>query len=90
MGEIWREELEIAKLENVVFDLYEQIKPLYLAIHAVVRHKLYLKYGSSEVDPKGPIPIHLLGTSLRQPAHCQSFTQSTFRKYVGTGLVTSN
>lgn len=63
IGEIWREELEIPNLEKVVFDLYEQIKPLYNVLHAVVRHKLYLKYGPSKIDPKGPIPIHLLGAT---------------------------
>lgn len=65
MGEIWREELEIPNLEKMVFDLYEQIKPLYNALHAVVRHKLFLKYGPTEVDPKGAIPIHLLGDDVQ-------------------------
>lgn len=66
MGEIWREELEIPNLEKTVFDLYDQIKPLYTALHAVVRHKLFLKYGLSEIDRKGPIPIHLLGNMWGQ------------------------
>lgn len=61
MGEVWREELEIPNLEEIVMNLYEEIKPLYMMLHAVVRHKLYLKYGPSEVDLNGPIPIHLLG-----------------------------
>lgn len=61
MGEVWREELEIPNLEEVVSNLYEEIKPLYTMLHAVVRHKLYVKYGSSEIDLNGPIPIHYLG-----------------------------
>lgn len=64
MGEVWREELEIPNLEKVVVNLYEEIKPLYTMMHAVVRHKLYLKYGPLEVDLKGPIPIHLLGEHI--------------------------
>lgn len=65
MGQVWREELEIPDLERVVFKLYEEILPLYKLLHAVVRHKLLLKHGSSEIDPTGPIPIHLLGDSPR-------------------------
>ncbi|KAK4884900.1 hypothetical protein RN001_001171 [Aquatica leii] len=66
MGEIWREELEIQNLENEVFNLYEQIKPLYILLHAVIRFKLLQKYGPSVIDPKGPIPIHLLGNMWGQ------------------------
>lgn len=61
IGETWREELEINNLENLVFKLYETIKPLYVKLHAVIRHKLFLKYGEAIVNPVGPIPIHLLG-----------------------------
>lgn len=61
MGEAWREELDIKNLENPVENLYDEIKPLYQMLHAVVRHKLLIEYGPVEVDPKGPIPIHLLG-----------------------------
>lgn len=61
MGEVWKEELEIENLEEVVFELYEEIKPLYQMLHAVIRHKLLMKYGPLVVDPVGPIPIHILG-----------------------------
>lgn len=61
MGEIWREELEIPDLENEVMKLYKEIEPLYVLLHAVVRHKLLLQFGTQHVDPKGPIPMHLLG-----------------------------
>lgn len=61
MGQVWREELEIDDLEKVVFDLYEQIKPLYVMLHAVVRHKLLIAYGPLVIDPVGPIPAHVLG-----------------------------
>lgn len=32
-------------------------------LHAVIRHKLLEKHGSSVIDAKGPIPMHLLGYS---------------------------
>lgn len=61
IGEAWREELEMLNLEDEVTNLYKEIQPLYMMLHAVVRHALYLKYGSSVVDPVGAIPAHLLG-----------------------------
>lgn len=67
MAEVWQEELEMTNLEDKVFNLYDQIKPLYMSLYAVVRHKLFQKYGSTIVDPRGPIPIHLrkyVGTRL--------------------------
>ncbi|XP_063904994.1 angiotensin-converting enzyme-like [Zophobas morio] len=66
IGAVWREELETPDLEKFVFDLYEEIQPLYVMLHAVVRHKLYQKYGPSHIDPKGPIPVHLLGNMWGQ------------------------
>ncbi|EFA06546.2 angiotensin-converting enzyme [Tribolium castaneum] len=66
IGEVWREELETPQLENFVFGLYEEVKPLYVLLHAVIRHKLLQKYGPSQIDPKGPIPMHLLGNMWGQ------------------------
>jgi peptidyl-dipeptidase A len=66
IGEAWKEELETPDLENFVFGLYHEVEPLYVMLHAVVRHKLYQKYGPTQIDPKGPIPIHLLGNMWGQ------------------------
>lgn len=41
--------------------LWEDLRPLYLLLHSHVRERLVAKYGEREVDPKGPIPIHLVG-----------------------------
>ena len=41
--------------------LWTDLRPLYLLLHAYVRDKLVAKYGTAEVDPRGPIPIHLVG-----------------------------
>lgn len=41
--------------------LWNQLKPLYLQIHAYARRKLWEKYGRSVISRKGPIPAHLLG-----------------------------
>ncbi|XP_046592933.1 angiotensin-converting enzyme-like [Neodiprion lecontei] len=65
IGECWREELETSDLENVVEDLYRQIEPLYKLLHAVARFRLVQKYPDI-VDPRGPIPAHLLGNMWAQ------------------------
>src|SRR5262249_166359 len=45
--------------------LWEQVKPLYVSLHAFVRWKLREKYGAV-VPEKGPIPAHLLGNMWAQ------------------------
>jgi peptidyl-dipeptidase A len=45
--------------------LYEQLRPLYLQLHAYVRTKLHQKYGDV-VPEKGPLPAHLLGNIWAQ------------------------
>ena len=45
--------------------LWEQVRPLYLQLHAYVRMKLRQKYGDV-VPEKGPIPAHLLGNIWAQ------------------------
>ena len=69
-GEVWKEELEIPDLEDIVVLLYQQVKTLYEMLHAVVRYKLFLKYGPDIVNPVEPIPIHLLGMAFTVVRSC--------------------
>ncbi len=46
--------------------LWEQLRPLYLSLHAYVRGQLAKKYGKDVVPPNGPIPAHLLGNIWAQ------------------------
>ena len=46
--------------------LWDQLKPLYLQLHAYVRARLVEKYGSSVVSPTGMIPAQLLGNLWAQ------------------------
>lgn len=46
--------------------LWEQVRPLYLALHAYVRKKLRETYGDQVVSANGPIPAHLLGNMWAQ------------------------
>ena len=45
--------------------LWDQVRPLYLELHAYVRMKLHEKYGDV-VPEKGPIPAYLLGNIWAQ------------------------
>jgi peptidyl-dipeptidase A len=46
--------------------IWQQVKPLYLQLHAYVRSRLLAKYGPGVVDAKGMIPAHLLGNMWAQ------------------------
>ena len=45
--------------------LWEQLRPLYVSLHAYVRHRLREHYGDG-VPEKGPLPAHLLGNLWQQ------------------------
>lgn len=59
-GETWLRSYETKDIKEQLKVLWEQIRPLYLQIHAYVRFKLREQYGDI-VSEKGPIPAHLLG-----------------------------
>ena len=67
-GEMWRSKYDMppdefaAELDR----LWEQVRPLYLSLHAYVRRKLREKYGADAVPADGPIPAHLLGNVWAQ------------------------
>ncbi|XP_008198828.3 angiotensin-converting enzyme-like [Tribolium castaneum] len=64
-AENWLDNYEDAQFRGQIEGLWEQLKPLYLQIHAYVRFKLREKYGEV-VSEKGPIPAHLLGNMWAQ------------------------
>uniref|UniRef100_A0A182FFW1 Angiotensin-converting enzyme n=1 Tax=Anopheles albimanus TaxID=7167 RepID=A0A182FFW1_ANOAL len=63
VGECWREELEIPDLRQLVDRLWQDVKPFYQKLHAVVRHFVRRKHpeSASLVGDDGLIPAHLLG-----------------------------
>ncbi len=67
LGAMWRSKYDMdpdafaAELDR----LWDQVKPLYEALHCHVRAKLAEVYGDA-VDPEGPIPAHLLGNMWAQ------------------------
>jgi peptidyl-dipeptidase A len=66
-GAMWRSKYDMRPDEftNELDRLWDQVRPLYLKLHAYVRLKLREKYGAI-VPEKGPIPAHLLGNLWAQ------------------------
>jgi len=67
-GALWRSNYDMppdqfsAELDR----LWQQVRPLYLSLHAYVRSQLVKKYGAQLVPPSGPIPADLLGNIWAQ------------------------
>ncbi len=67
LGALWRSRYDMPPdaFAQEVDRLWEQVKPLYLSLHAYVRRRLRETYGDV-VPAKGPIPAHLLGNMWAQ------------------------
>jgi peptidyl-dipeptidase A len=67
MGAMWRSQYDLQPDEfaKELDRLWEQVRPLYLSLHAYVRSRLRDKYGDL-VPASGPIPAHLLGNMWAQ------------------------
>ena len=67
-GALWRSNYDMPPDEfaKELDRLWEQLRPLYLSLHAYVRGQLAKKYGKEVVPPNGPIPAHLLGNIWAQ------------------------
>jgi peptidyl-dipeptidase A len=66
-GAMWRSKYDMPPEEfaREIDRLWEQVRPLYLSLHAYVRTRLRQKYGD-QVPANGPIPAHLLGNVWAQ------------------------
>jgi peptidyl-dipeptidase A len=68
VGAMWRSNYDMppeafaAELDR----LWQQVRPLYLSLHAYMRWRLAEKYGDSVVRKDAPIPAHLLGNMWAQ------------------------
>ncbi|MGJ5813418.1 M2 family metallopeptidase [Paludibaculum fermentans] len=67
-GALWRSQYDMPpdEFSKELDRLWEQVKPLYLQLHAYTRWKLREKYGKDAVPENGPIPAHLLGNIWAQ------------------------
>ena len=68
MGAMWRSKYDMPEdaFARELDRLWEQVKPLYVSLHAYVRKRLRQSYGAAVVPEKGPIPAHLLGNMWAQ------------------------
>lgn len=68
VGALWRSNYDMPpdQFEKEMDRLWEQLRPLYLSLHAYVRGQLVKQYGKDVVPPNGPIPAHLLGNIWAQ------------------------
>ena len=66
-GAMWRSKYDMPPdaFSRELDRLWEQVKPLYVSLHAYVRARLRQKYGDA-VPASGPIPAHLLGNMWAQ------------------------
>jgi peptidyl-dipeptidase A len=68
VGTMWRSNYDMppeafsAELDR----LWQQVRPLYVSLHAYVRTQLVKKYGPAVVREDAPIPAHLLGNMWAQ------------------------
>jgi peptidyl-dipeptidase A len=68
VGGMWRSNYDMdpdafaAEMER----LWQQVKPLYVALHTYARTQLIKKYGPQVVPATGPIPAHLFGNMWSQ------------------------
>jgi peptidyl-dipeptidase A len=68
VGALWRSNYDMPPddFAKELDRLWDQLRPLYLSLHAYVRGQLAKKYGKDAVPPNGPIPAHLLGNIWAQ------------------------
>jgi peptidyl-dipeptidase A len=66
-GAMWRSKYDMPPdaFARDLDRLWDQLRPLYLSLHAYVRAKLHDRYGD-QVPATGPIPAHLLGNLWAQ------------------------
>ena len=67
-GAMWRAKYDMPPddFARELDRLWDQVRPLYVSLHAYVRTKLREKYGADVVPADGPIPAHLLGNMWAQ------------------------
>ncbi len=68
VGAMWRSNYDMAPddFSKELDRLWQQVRPLYVSLHAYVRWKLAEKYGKGVVPEDEPIPAHLLGNMWAQ------------------------
>ena len=68
LSDLWFSKYDMPSEEflSSIDGVWDDVKPLYDALHCHVRDKLNEEYGDDIVDVSGPIPVHLLGNMWGQ------------------------
>lgn len=68
LGALWRSNYDMPPDEfSIELErLWNQVRPLYLSLHAYVRSQMFNKYGPQVISQDGPIPAHRLGNIWAQ------------------------
>lgn len=59
--DVWFQKYDLGDLKIQIKNIWKEIRPFYLQLHAYVRFKLKKKYGEKVIADNAPIPAHLLG-----------------------------
>lgn len=65
-AEYWMHDYETPTFEDDLFNLWEQVKPLYSQLHKFVSNKLKERYGDKLDISDGLLPAHILGNMWAQ------------------------
>jgi peptidyl-dipeptidase A len=67
-GAMWRAGYDMPpdSFVAVVDKLWQEVRPLYVQLHAYVRRRLVARYGATLVPPNGMLPVQLLGNMWGQ------------------------
>ena len=67
LGHLWKSKYDMAPeaFEDVLENLWLQVRPLYQELHCYARTQLSAKY-PEKFDPTGPVPAHLFGNMWAQ------------------------
>ena len=67
-GAMWRAGYDMPpdSFVAVVDKLWQEVRPLYVQLHAYVRRRLVARYGAGLVPPNGMLPVQLLGNMWGQ------------------------
>ncbi len=67
-GAMWRARYDMPPdaFVALVDSLWQEVRPLYVQLHAYVRRRLVQRYGARQVPPSGMIPVQLTGNMWGQ------------------------
>ena len=67
-GAMWRAGYDMPpdSFVAVVDKLWQEVRPLYVQLHAYVRRRLIARYGAKSIPPAGVLPVQLLGNMWGQ------------------------